>query len=130
MSHLPYTYYLKWTSTGMKYYGVRFAKKGDPNDLWNPYKTSSKYVTQHTLEHGEPDVISIRKVFTGEHAISDARDWENRILRRLKVVEREDFLNKTDNKAISPECAAKSAALAAPKRRGRTKENDIGVAAQ
>lgn len=45
------------------------------------------------LLHGEPDIIQIRKVFASkEHA----RMWERKVLRRLKVVVREDFLNKND----------------------------------
>lgn len=130
MVHLPYTYYLKWSATGMKYYGVRFAKNCNPKDLWAPYKTSSKYVAQHILEHGDPDIISIRKIFNGETAVSDSRNWENKILKRLNVIHRNDFLNKTDNKSISPGDAGKGARLAALKRRGRTKETHAGVAAQ
>jgi hypothetical protein len=43
--------------------------------------------------YGEPDLIQVRKVFlTKEHA----RSWENRVLRRMKVVMREEFLNKND----------------------------------
>jgi hypothetical protein len=45
------------------------------------------------LLYGEPDIIQIRKTFLTKE---DARIWENRVLKRMKVVIREDFLNKND----------------------------------
>jgi hypothetical protein len=72
---------------------VRYAKACNPEDFWKKYFTSSKEVVAMRILHGEPDVIQIRKVFESkEHA----RCWENKVLRRLKVVVREDFLNKND----------------------------------
>ena len=55
--HQPFTYYLKWTATGMQYYGVKYSKGCTPDILWNPYKTSSEYVAAYIQEHGDPDVI-------------------------------------------------------------------------
>jgi len=92
-SYQPYTYLIGWATQHKFYYGVRYAKNCSPTDLWSKYFTSSKEVAAMKTVHGDPDIIQIRKIFlTKEHA----RLWENKVLRRLKVVSREDFLNKND----------------------------------
>lgn len=94
MSNIPYTYLLKWSSTGAKYYGVRYSKNCDPSDLWVKYFTSSSIVADYVLEHGDPDVIQIRKTFSD---VDSARHWEQTVLKKLNVVNRSDYLNATDN---------------------------------
>lgn len=89
-----YTYFIMWSKTGMKYYGVRYAKGCYPGDLWIKYHTSSVYVSKYREEHGEPDIIQIRKTF-GQNTTA-ARLWEHKVLRRIKAVPREDYLNKND----------------------------------
>lgn len=32
--NIPYTYRIKWSNTGMSYYGVRYANDCKPDDLW------------------------------------------------------------------------------------------------
>ena len=98
----PYTYLIGWPNLNKWYYGVRFAKGCHPTDLWKPYKTSSKYVEQFIKENGDPTVFSIRKTF---RSVNQARSWEEKVLKRLKVTSRDDFLNKTDNKAVSLDSA-------------------------
>lgn len=98
MSNVPYTYLLKWTSTGMKYYGVRYAKGCTPTDLWVKYFTSSDLVKEYVESHGNPDIIQIRKVFD---TADSARKWEERVLKKLGVVSRNDYLNATDNICFS-----------------------------
>lgn len=96
-SHTPYTYLIGWSKLDRWYYGVRFAKDCDPDDLWTKYFTSSKYVKAFRKEHGEPDVIQIRKTF------KDAKSavlWEKAVLARINVVKKEKWLNKTDHKAM------------------------------
>jgi len=95
----PYTYLIGWKEHNLFYYGVRYAMDCHPSDLWNSYFTSSKYVTEQRKKHGDPDIIQIRKTFTSQN---DAMDWESKVLRRMNVVLREDFINKTDNKSIAP----------------------------
>jgi hypothetical protein len=95
----PYTYLLKWTQLNISYYGVRYSKSCNPNDLWVTYFTSSHHVTAFVKQHGDPDVIQIRKTFQ-DTAI--ARQWEHRVLKRLQVGWRKDYLNRTDNKSITP----------------------------
>lgn len=94
----PYTYLIGWKNLNLWYYGVRYANGCDPQDLWNPYKTSSKYVKECFEKYGTPTVIEVRKTFTDEKL---ARIWEQKVLRRLKVVNNTKWINKTDNKAIA-----------------------------
>lgn len=94
---MPYTYLIGWSTENKYYYGVRFAKGCDPKELWVSYKTSSKYVLDSYKKLGDPDVVQIRKIFDDS---DKARLWENKVLKRMKVTERTDFLNKTDNISI------------------------------
>lgn len=96
----PYTYRIKWSSTGVSYYGVRYAKNCNPKEFWITYFTSSQYVADYVKRHGEPDIKEIRKTFNNSTKIIDAQEWEHRVLKRLKVIKRTDWLNKTDNKAF------------------------------
>jgi len=91
----PFTYLVGWSEHKTFYYGVRFKIGCGPSDLWTSYFTSSKYVKDFRFKFGEPDIIQIRKVF---ESIDEARNWEHKVLRRIKVATRQDFLNKTDNK--------------------------------
>lgn len=96
----PYTYLIRWTELNISYYGVRYAQDCNPSDLWNPYKTSSKHVAKFIAEHGEPDVIQVRKTFI---EVPVAQDWEHRVLKRIKAVNSNKWLNKTNNKSIAPQ---------------------------
>lgn len=95
----PYTYLIGWPDHNKWYYGVRYAKNCHPSDLFNPYKTSSKEVHKLIKLLGLPQVQQIRKTFTSPEP---ARLWENRVLKKLKVVLDEKWINKTDNKSILP----------------------------
>ena len=97
---IPFTYLLKHIPTNKFYYGVRFKKCCHPNDLWTKYFTSSKKVKGLIKRYGKKSfVFEIRKVFkTTQESIK----WENKVLKRMKVIHRNDFLNLTDNKSIDP----------------------------
>lgn len=94
---LPYTYLIGWTTLDTWYYGVRYSVNCHPSDLWVKYKTSSKYVEKFVDEHGDPDVIEVRKTFKTKDA---ALMWEETVLRRLNVVNDPRFLNKWDNNMV------------------------------
>lgn len=95
----PYTYLIGWPEHNTWYYGVRYANGCNPSDLWNPYTTSSDHVANFVAEHGDPPVRQIRHTFeTAMHA----RIWEERVLKRMKVVGSDKWLNKTDNRSIAP----------------------------
>lgn len=116
-SNSPYTYFIMWTASKMKYYGCQYGKTANPqNILSHKYKTSSKYVSRYWSEYGAPDVIKIHRTFNN---ISECRQFEQVYLRRVDAVKRPDWINKTDNRSIAPECSggAKAAAVSAKVRR-------------
>jgi hypothetical protein len=98
----PYTYIIKCIPENCFYYGVRYAKNCSPSDFWKTYFTSSKTVKEKIKLYGkESFIFEIRKVFsTKEQAIL----WETKVLTRLQVLKRNDFYNKTTNKAFNPMC--------------------------
>ena len=94
----PYAYLIGWSELDRWYYGIRFAKKAHPDDLWVTYFTSSKHVKAFAAEHGPPTIKQIRKIFE-EGDVEVAREYEHKVLRRLKVVNNDKWLNETDNKS-------------------------------
>ncbi len=89
-----YTYLIGWSSLGKWYYGVRYANKVEPElDLWGKYFTSSKIVKAMRKEHGEPDVVQVRRKFDDPE---QARAWEERVLRRMNCVKSDSWLNKAN----------------------------------
>ena len=101
-SNTPYTYKIEWSNTKMKYYGVRYAKNCHPSDLFVTYFTSSSYVTNYIKKHGLPDVIQVRRIFTKVDRVNEAREWECKVLRKLQVHKRTDYLNQSTGKGIPP----------------------------
>jgi hypothetical protein len=103
--YTPYTYLIGWTTQNKWYYGVRYAKAYKclyetgchPDDFWATYFTSSKVVTNFICEFGDPDIIQIRKTFSDEDS---AVKWEKRVLKRLDVVHKDEWLNESDGDAI------------------------------
>lgn len=92
MQHIytPYTYLFMWTLLNKKYYGVRYSRNGKPADLLKTYFSSSRVVKRFIQQHGLPDVCQVRRVFNTAH---QAKEWEHKVLRRLKVHQRDDWLN-------------------------------------
>jgi NUMOD3 motif. len=87
----PFTYYLFHRPTGKKYYGVKWAEGCHPNDLWTNYFTSSFKVVDLIERYG-PDSfdVEVRRTFkTPEEAVL----WECKVLRRLRVVSNDEWLN-------------------------------------
>ena len=91
----PFTYLIGWSSKKRYYYGSRYCKKCHPSDLFTTYFTSSKTVKDFIEENGLPDIIQVRKIFKSD---TDALTFEHKVLRRLDVKNRIDFLNKTDGR--------------------------------
>jgi len=102
----PYTYLIGWSQLDKWYYGVRYAKGCDPQDLWKSYFTSSKHVERYRNEHGDPDVVQTRKTFdTAKEAIQ----WEHKVLERLNAAHSNIWLNRANGKAIHPVDAIRGA---------------------
>lgn len=98
----PFTYLIGWSKLDLWYYGVRYAKFCHPETLWTSYFTSCKRVRELRGEHGEPDVVAIRKIFqTAEAAI----EWEAKVLQRLKAASSYKWINRNVKGSIynSPE---------------------------
>lgn len=88
----PYTYLIKHKSTSKLYYGLRYAKNCKPSDLWESYFTSSSDVKQLVEQYGADDFeVQIRRVFDCPYK---AIEWEKKVLRRMKVIGRDDFINR------------------------------------
>jgi len=105
LKNIPFTYLLKHIPTNKYYYGVRFKKNCHPNDLWTKYFTSSKKVKGLIKKYGKKSFIfEIRKTFK---TTQEAINWENKVLIRMKVIYRDDFLNLTNNKSIDPNYLSK-----------------------
>jgi len=103
---IPFTYLLKHIPTNRYYYGVKFKKGCHPNDLWTKYFTSSKKVKSLIRKYGKKSFIfEVRKTFK---TAKQAMNWEHKVLRRMKVIYRNDFLNQTDNKSIDPKTTIKA----------------------
>lgn len=96
---MAYTYRITHIPTGRHYYGVRFKPNCQPTDLWIKYFTSSKTVHNLIEQDGlEAFNVEVRKVF--EDA-DEARNWEQRVLKRLKVTKNPLWLNKSAGKCPS-----------------------------
>lgn len=88
---IPYTYLIGWSKINKFYYGVKYAKGCNPKTFWKNYFTSSKKVHQLCESIGEPDIIQIRKTFETQ---AQAIFWENRVLKRMKVLVDNRWLNE------------------------------------
>ena len=92
MEYIPYTYYLYHIPTGKKYYGSEYKKTAHPSNLWNKYFSSSKQVKKLIQEYGANSFIAeIRKTFKTR---AETLYWENRVLHKLKAVEKKEWLNQ------------------------------------
>ena len=88
----PYSYVINCPD-GRRYYGIRYAKNCHPSDLWEKYFTSSETIKEMIKEFGkEAFTYEVRKIFDTP---SEALAWERKVLRRLNVVESENWINLT-----------------------------------
>ncbi|MFA6198975.1 MAG: NUMOD3 domain-containing DNA-binding protein [Bacteroidales bacterium] len=93
ITNIPYTYVIGWSILNIFYYGVQYGKTANPNNLWNNYFTSSKYVKEFRELYGEPDIIKIRKTFkTKEQAIQ----WERKVIDKMNIVFNDIWLNRAN----------------------------------
>ena len=94
-----YTYLIGWSKLNTYYYGVKYGKDSNPLNFWKTYFTSSKAVADFRKLNGEPDLLQIRKTF---ECAESARLWEHRVLKRMRVVYKSEWLNRTDNICFDP----------------------------
>lgn len=94
----PYVYLIGWSKLNVYYYGSetgKVSKTANPDNLWKTYFTSSKHVKSFRKTNGEPDIIQIRKTFDTKE---QASLWEHKVIRRMKAIYDNRFLNKSDTK--------------------------------
>jgi hypothetical protein len=94
IDYIPYTYLIGWTKINKYYYGCEYAKiskTANPKNLWETYFTSSNLVKQYREIYGEPDIVQVRKTFCCDLS---TKYWEEKVLRRLKVLSNDKFLNE------------------------------------
>lgn len=96
---MAYTYLIGWSKHNKFYYGARWAKDCSPDDLWSTYFTSSKHVKVFREEHGEPDIIQVRKVFNDAEK---CKLHECKALNRLDVLNNDKWLNRNINGMFLP----------------------------
>lgn len=86
---IPYVYFIKNKTTGLKYIGVRFANKCQPNDLWTTYFTSSLLVKKLINHYGKDDFeFKVLKKFNSKF---EAIQYEQLLLKTACI--RKDYLN-------------------------------------
>jgi hypothetical protein len=91
---LPYAYIIKFKPTCQYYIGIQWGNNCHPDNLWNNYFTSSKLIHGLIKKYSIHDFeIKIHKTFSSGY---DARAWEDKILRRLRVVGNKKYLNQHD----------------------------------
>lgn len=91
---MNFTYRIKWSQTGISYYGVRYKDGIDTSSLMTTYFTSSKYVHAYIEQHGLPDIVEIRKIFESK---LEAKQWEERVIDRAKLYKNINWLNVGNN---------------------------------
>lgn len=91
---MNFTYRIKWSKTGISYYGVRYKDGVDESSLMTTYFTSSKYVKQYIKENGLPDIVQIRKRFETK---LDAKVWEERVIDKGRLHTSPLWLNAGNN---------------------------------
>lgn len=88
----PFTYYLKWSKTGISYYGCRYGINCHPTQLGVSYFSSSTHVKEYIEIYGIPDILKVTKIFT---SIPECRKWESRFLIKTNAKTNKKLLNKS-----------------------------------
>lgn len=88
---MPYTYHIYHKPTKMHYYGARWKPGCTPDDLWITYFTSCKRVHKLIEEYGTQSFeVRVRKTFSSK---KECLDWEQKVLKRLKVKTNPKWIN-------------------------------------
>ena len=89
----PYTYFIRWNTLGLNYYGRRTANRCHPEELFISYFTSSKVVADIIDEFGMPDIIKIHKIFSD---IDSCKIQEERFLKKVNAAGKITWINQTN----------------------------------
>jgi hypothetical protein len=95
MKTIPYTYKLIFKPTNQYYYGVKWAKGCNPNDLWVTYFSSSKHIHKLIKKYGlDSFIFKVTKTFDNK---IDAVNHETSVLERVNAARNGKFINKANN---------------------------------
>lgn len=94
-----FTYLIGWSTHQKFYYGSRYSKDADPSQLMTTYMTSSEYVKEFIELHGMPDIVEVRRTFD---SVDECRQWEMKVLQRMKVVSSDTWLNRSAGPGLPP----------------------------
>lgn len=84
-----------WAGLDTWYYGCRVARNCHPDELWDTYFTDSQRVGKFRKNYGEPDIVQVRQIFNDS---LQAREWEHKVLQRLDVIHKNNWLNQSYGK--------------------------------
>jgi len=108
---VPFTYVVTHISSGIRYYGVRFAKNCHPDDLGKSYLSSSDILREKIISEGTDNFkFEVRKTF---NTAEEACRWENKFLMRVKAAQSPLWFNRSNgaksfyNKVVSEETKEK-----------------------
>ena len=97
---IPYTYSIKFLSTGQYYYGVKYSLGCHPSELGTKYLSSSKVVKALIQEHGlDKFEFTVRRIFS---SADKAKEHETKFLKRVNARSNPKFLNKHNNDSFYP----------------------------
>ena len=117
-----YTYLIRHKPTNRFYYGFRSANIVAPeDDLWKKYFTSSPRVKELIDETGVDSFdVEIRRTFdTQEQAVA----WETKVLRRMRVLENDQWINQNIAGYVIPDDIARQKISDFHKDRPKTEEH-------
>jgi hypothetical protein len=115
--YIPFTYCITFLLTGEKYYGVRYAKKCQPAQLWDTYFTSSIKIHNLISMHGKSAFsFEVRKTFTTKE---EACAYENKFLLKINAAANPKWLNSS-NGAGTFHCTQESSKKSGLKHQGKT----------
>ena len=102
---IPYTYRIFHIPTGKSYYGARFAKGCNPEDLWKSYFTSSSIIKSLITEYGKNSfTFEVRKIF---NCPIKCQQYENTVLKKLGVPYNTNWINRHYGHVYHHECQSK-----------------------
>ncbi|PHS22167.1 MAG: hypothetical protein COA84_13385 [Robiginitomaculum sp.] len=88
---VPFTYIITHISSGVKYYGVKYARNCHPRDLGITYFSSSRIVTNMIAEEGiDKFKFEVRKRFKTKKA---AVSWETKFLNKVSAATSDKWFN-------------------------------------
>lgn len=118
----PYTYLIGWPEHNFFYYGVRYKKNCCSTDFFTTYFTSSRLVHECIIKYGMPPIRQIRKEFDFP---KQAMVWEQKVLRRIKVLYNNKWLNKNISGAVEFDERIKALMSAAKKGKVWVHKNNV-----